>query len=106
MKKTWVWDEKQGKLVPKGTQKRAPNGAYIIKALDPFVSPITNELITDRSQLRSHNKEYGVTDSRDYSNEFIQKRRIERDDTMTGNNPTARAERRELINQELEKNGY
>ena len=105
MKQTWVWDETIKELVPKGTQNRAPNGAYIIRALNPFKSPITGEIISDRTHLRAHNKKHGVTDSRDYSPEFMKKRSNERDDQMTGNNPTARAERRELINQELKKHG-
>jgi len=73
--------------------------------IEPFISPITREVITSRSKLRQHNKEHGVTDSRDYGHEFMLKRSHERVNRMTGNNPEAKAERIECVKQTLEKFG-
>ena len=65
-----------GKLVPRGTIK-THTGAGTAKTnteFQEFVSPIDQRVISDRGQLARHNKEHGVTDSRDYSGGFIEKR--------------------------------
>lgn len=105
---TYVWDSASGELVLKG----AANSGYVPDApvvhgdIEDFVSPITKEVIHDRGQLRAHNKRHGVTDSRDYSKDFMEKREKQRHDEITGNNPRAKQERIELINRTLQRNGY
>ena len=101
---SWVQDPVTGKLVQRAP-RLIPEHHMIMKPLVPFVSPITRELITDRNQLRSHNKEHGVTNSADYSKEFLTKRSRARDDEMTGNNKQARSERVEVIRQVLDQYG-
>ncbi|RLD04875.1 MAG: hypothetical protein DRI65_09930 [Chloroflexota bacterium] len=105
---SWVQDPVTGELIPKSevsATRSRPNAPYVMGDIEPFQSPITKELITDRGQLRRHNKEHGVTNVADYSPEFISKRSKIRDDNMTGNTRQAQAERRELINRELQRNG-
>lgn len=100
------WIQVNGKLIPRGGYTSSDvNAPMIMKPLDPFISPVTKELITDRSQLRRHNKKHGITNSADYSPEFIQKRSNARDDEMTGNTKQAKAERVELIHQVLDNYG-
>ena len=105
-RKSYVQCPVTHKLIPKEEYyAQKETSVYIQGDIEPFVSPITKEVITDRGQLRRHMKEHGVTDSRDYSPEFMKKRRQERENQMTGNNETARKERRELIARELDKRG-
>ena len=102
---TYVQDKNTGKFVLKGTETDDGRWPVVHGDIEPFISPITKEVISDRGQLRRHNAKHGVTDSRDYSDEFIAKRAKQRDDTMTGNNPQAKRERVELLNQALRERG-
>ena len=101
--KTYI--QKDGKVVLKEHYIRLPQGIMIQTDIEPFISPITKEVISSRSHLRIHNKRHGVTDMRDYSHEFMLKRSTERVNEMTGNNPKAKAERIECVKQTLEKFG-
>jgi len=103
---TWVQDPITHKLILKEEyHSRDKGGLYIHGNIDPFISPITKEVISDRRQLREHMKEHGVTNSADYSKDFMRKRSTERTNEMVGKTEAARAERRELINRELRKYG-
>jgi len=106
-KRSWVQDPITHKLIPKGEYQRpsSDGSPYIQGDTDAFISPITKEVITGRKKLRDHMKEHGVTDSRDYSAEYVHKRRVSRENEMTGNTEQARQERRELISRELDKQG-
>lgn len=102
----YIFDRSTGEMVPKDMYVRPEPTAPVVHGnLEEFISPITRELIHDRRQLRNHNKQHGVTDSRDYSPEFMKKAEHARHDEMTGNTKSARAERVEIINQELRKHG-
>ena len=102
----WIQDPKTGKLVPQdqyhGTE---PNRLYVLGDIQPFVSPIDGTLISSRSKLRDHNNRHGVTNSSDYSPEFLAKRKKARDDEITGNTKKAQQERRQLIDETLRRNG-
>lgn len=103
-RQTWVQDPKTGKLIPKEEYVREGDyTAYIQGDIESFVSPIDGRVITDRSHLRAHNKEHGVTNSADYSKEFLLKRSRERLDRQAGRTNEDRRERREMIMRELEK---
>ena len=102
-KKTYI--QKNGKFILKEHYIAPPRGVMIQADIKPFISPITKEVITSRSQLRIHNKRHGVTNSQDYSHEFMLKRSHERNNRMTGNNPEAKAERIECCKKTLEKFG-
>ena len=101
----WIQDPITGKLISKDQFARKEKHHMIMKPLEAFISPITKELITDRSQLRMHNKRHGVTNSADYSPEFMKKRSDARENELIGNTRAARSERLELINQSMRKYG-
>ena len=67
-----------GKLVDKADIVPDEKSAMVLKPFEPFKSPIDGKMITSRSKLAKHNKQHGVTDFRDYSNGFIEKRAAER----------------------------
>ena len=103
---SWVQDPKTGKLIPKEEYHKVEvNAPYVHGDLESFVSPVTREVISDRAQLRRHNKKHGITDSRDYSEDFRMKKSTERNNTMIGNTPQAKAERLKLLDQALRKQG-
>lgn len=105
-KKSYIQDRTTGKLIPKEDYTDPRNRGVMIQAdIEPFISPITKEVITSRSQLRLHNKKHGVTDSRDYSSDFIKKRSDARVNEMMGKTPQAHAERIECVKRTLEKFG-
>ena len=70
---------------------------HIQADIEPFISPITRKPITSRSHLREHNRRYGVTDSRDYSEPYYEKHAIRMEKERTGNTPEDRKHRIELL---------
>ena len=102
----YVFDRVTGEMVPKDMYVRQETDAPAVHGnLQEFISPITKELIHDRRQLRNHNKQHGVTDSRDYSPDFMKKAEHARHDEMTGNTRAAKNERIEALNEALRKQG-
>ena len=104
---SWIQDPETGKLIPKELFKRQGQTAdyYVQGALEPFISPVTKELITSREQLRLHNKEHGITNSADYSDEYMAKKIKQREDRLNGNTHQAKTERIELIKRVLREAG-
>ena len=103
-KRSWVQDPITGKLIPKEEWNGQRTGGVNIQGdIDPFISPIDGRTISSRSHLRAHNAQHGVTDSRDYSADFLRGRSDKRVKEMTGNTKAAQSERRELIMRELSK---
>lgn len=66
-------------------QEKRTSRHFVHGDIQPFRSPIDGKEISDRRQLREHNERHGVTNSQDYSKEFLAKRNKERSDRMTGN---------------------
>jgi hypothetical protein len=106
-RKTWVQDPTTGKLVPKHEYNRRPENATaaVQSDIEPFLSPITGQTITSRSVLRKHHADHGVTDSRDYSREYMLDRSRRRVAEATGQTAQAKQERINLITRELDKHG-
>lgn len=78
-RRTWVQDPDTGKLIPKEKyRRRGPDSAYIQGDLEGVRSPIDGTLLDDRGKLRRHNAKHGVTDSRDYSEEYSKQQRDKR----------------------------
>ena len=103
---SWVFDSALGKLVPKDEYNPPiEHTVYIHGDIESFVSPITKEVISDRKRLRIHNREHGVTNSADYSKDFLMKRSLARNAEMTGSTKSAQAERREMLSNALKKEG-
>ena len=70
----YVWDKEQEKLV-RAEEYTPPEGKlHVQEDIKPFKSPIDGTIINSRSDLRRHNKQHGVTDSRDYSKEHYEKK--------------------------------
>jgi hypothetical protein len=77
------------------------SGVAILEDIEPFKSPITGEVISSRSQLRQHNKEHGVTDSRDYSANFFERKAREREIAMNGRSAADRRHRIDILREKL-----
>ena len=77
------------------------SGVHVVQDIEPFRSPITGEIISSRSQLRQHNKEHGVTDSRDYSPEYYQKKAQERIEKLHGKSADDQRNRIEIMRELL-----
>lgn len=100
---TWVQDEKTGEMVEKADFRTEYDELpYIQEDIKPFISPVTGKPINSRSQLRRHNAQHGVTDSRDYSQGHYQKAAEQRDKVMRGDTPEAKRERIDTINRAIE----
>ena len=105
--RSWIQHPITGKLIPRDEYVRPSmnKSAYVHGDVESFVSPITQEVISDRAQLRRHNAEHGVTDSRDYSKEYVHSRRMKREAEMLGQTHQAKVERRTEINEALKRHG-
>lgn len=83
---SWIQDPLTHKLIPKHEYR--PRDAFdrleIIGDIDPFISPVTGELINSRSQLREHNRVNGVTNMADYGPDWFDRKAKERADLLTG----------------------
>lgn len=101
-RQSWVQDPKTGKLIPKEEyQREGSDSAYIQGPIDSFVSPIDGRVIRDRKHLRDHNREHGVTNSADYSHEFMLKRSHDRVARMSGQTKQDVHERKQMIADQL-----
>ena len=72
----WIQDPATGKLVPRdeffaGEDVDAP---AVHAKFEPFLSPVDKKPIESRKQLREHHKKHNTTDSRDYKDDYINKR--------------------------------
>ena len=76
------WIQIDGKLIPK-EEYRGDNsrnqGPMFMPDIEPFVSPIDGQVITTRPMLKRHNKAHGVTNTADYSKEFMEGKKKERE---------------------------
>jgi hypothetical protein len=103
---SFVQDPHTGKLVPKSDYQRVdPDAPYVQGDIEAFKSPIDGTIIDDRAKLRRHNAQHGVTNSADYSPEYLHKRRLAREAEMLGTTRQAKQERINLIKQKLHEAG-
>lgn len=77
-----------------------------VKSFDEFVSPIDQTIISDRAQLREHNKRHGVTDARDYSADFMAKKQAQRVNEALGNTREAQESRVRDIQHAMRTHGH
>lgn len=66
---------------------------YVHGDIESFVSPIDKSVITGRSHLREHNNKHGVTNIRDYGENYFERKAHERRDEMQGTTKKQRIER-------------
>ncbi len=79
--------------------------AYVQGDIESFVSPVDGSVITDRKQLRDHNKRNGVTNCADYSDEFFAGKKRERDAAINGTTAEAKRSRRTALIAECKRRG-
>lgn len=102
-RRSWVQDPETGKLIPKEEwHGRRISGPYVVRDIDPFISPIDGSVITSRPQLDKHNREHGVTNTADYSPEYMLSKTKDRVAEATGQTREAKRERIELIRRQLD----
>lgn len=89
----FVQDPTTHKLVPKAEYIPPERSAAIHAEFEGFKSPIDGAHITDRAQLRAHNKKHGVTDSRDYSVGYYENKQKERERSMSSSTTEQKQER-------------
>lgn len=81
--------------------KKATSAAIIGGNFEAFKSPVDGSIINNSADLRRHNTRNGVTDMRDYGDEWFKKRGKEMHDEKTGNTPEAKRERQQLCHDVL-----
>lgn len=102
----WIQHPETGKLVPAEEYFRpAADAPMIMGDIDPFVSPIDKSVISSRAKLRAHNKRHGVTDMRDYGDDWFARKAEERARTVRGETAAAKQERIEALRAAIEKSG-
>jgi len=63
--------------------------------IESFVSPLDGKtVITDRKQLRDHMRKHNVVHASEFSDEFLAKKRAERERLYTGEHTPAEKQRR------------
>jgi hypothetical protein len=98
-RKSWI--QINGQLIPKEQYRgEVTSTVQIIGDIEPFVSPITQEVIRGRGHLRRHMQEHGVTHADDYSPEFLHRKRQER---LRQQERQGKAQRIELLKHALER---
>lgn len=94
----WIQDPMTGKLIPASEYRAStPQQPEIMKPLEAFKSPIDGSEIRDRSQLRRHNQQHGVTDYRDYGDAYFARKAREREAVFKSESEQFRRERRQAI---------
>jgi hypothetical protein len=61
--------------VQKETTRATNKSAQVLKSFEEFKSTVDGAIVSDRRQLREHNERNGVTDARDYSDNYMDTRR-------------------------------
>ncbi len=84
----------------KGSGERV-SGIHIIPDIEPFVSPISGDIITTRSQLRQHNKDNGVTNSEDYSDKYFKDKQAEMGEKLNGATSADKADRIAILRERM-----
>ena len=69
--------------------------------IEPFISPITKEVITGRRQLRGHMKRHGVTNAADYSKDWYANKSKKRYTRSTGQDRASKQDRINSLKQQF-----
>ena len=64
-----------GEFIPRDEYYGEKEQLHAVHAgFEEFISPVDKKPITSREQLRDHHKKHNTTDSRDYKDDYINKR--------------------------------
>jgi len=81
----YIQDPVTHKLVPADNYYRPSENSHSIHGdIESFVSPIDHSVISDRNQLREHNKKHNVVNSAEFSQNFLDRKRVERERILRG----------------------
>jgi hypothetical protein len=86
-----------------GVTSKRDRSASVHGDIHSFVSPVDGSVITDRKQLREHNKRNNVVNTQEFSQDFLDKKKKERERHYTGEKTreetyARRCEMNEIIN--------
>ena len=77
---SFTQDPATGGLVPRGAiEVNRVNAPLVMEPHRDFVSSIDGSIVASRQQLAEHNKRHGVTNAADYSTQFIEGRKKQRE---------------------------
>lgn len=85
--------------------KQAINAPTVLSALKEFVSPIDQTVISDRGQLRRHNKQHGVTNIADYGDKWFERKGRQMHQARQGATKEDKADRIDTIRQTMARMG-
>jgi len=75
----WIQHPETHELIPADEYVRPKSpGVYVMEDIKPFVSPVDGTVISSRPHLEAHNRRHGVTNSADYSKEYLKGRANQR----------------------------
>jgi len=105
----WRQCRHTGEFIPIDESARKHDGVAIHGFHESYVSPVDGSIISDAKSLREHNKRNGVVHTAEFSQEFLDRKRQERERHYTGEHTKEEKLRRgqqlnEIINQ-LERQG-
>ena len=100
---SWIQDPETGELIPKEKYYRDSSQSHYVQVMQDFVSPIDGSVIGDAKQLAAHNRRHGVTNIRDYGENYFGRKAREREHTLRGDTPAAKKDRINNIIQSIEK---
>jgi hypothetical protein len=81
----WIQHPHTNELIPRDEYVRPKEVSHAIwNDLDAFISPVDNSVISDRNQLREHNKKHNVVSANEFGPEFQAKKTAERHEAEHG----------------------
>ena len=83
-KQTLNEETQKYEFIPVDEAARKSDSAYVMGDIDAFVSPVDGSIISDRKQLREHNKRNNVVSADNFSPEFQKRKADERHEAEHG----------------------
>lgn len=77
--------------------------AYVMKSFESFKSNVDGSIISDRKQLKDHNRRNGVTNSSDYSQNYMDNKR---NSMAAAEERTNKTQRIEALKQTMRARGH
>jgi hypothetical protein len=112
MRRTYIFDKELSRVIPAAEwyerhgEHTDSTGHVGNTDIEAFKSPIDGSIITNQKQLREHNMKHGVTDARDYSQQYFDAKAKERKANMAGTSPAVKRQRYEMLRAEMARRGH